>query len=440
MNLLKSLFERIEEISGADRWYHAYSLGNLAAGGVSILIPLYVLHLGKDVGQIGLLTATGNLVGIFASLTWGALSDRLNRRKSFAVLGLTGVGISFLLMGFFRTYSVLLLLNSFYILFWMAAASVGTILIIEKEKRGSWDEKIGAFNFSSGLGWTFGLVVGLIWLSLSSFLFVEGTSIRLLFIILGIFGLAGGAGAVKWIPSEVKFDRSRFRGRLVEAGDLITERFRYLPIHLYYLLKPGKLGKTVDRLGPRLSMFLFAVGITFSGFAVFFVPVPAFLKDSAGLGEGIIYLIFIANGLSSTFLYRPAARFTKSHGPRRVLPAALAFRIVLFPLVTAPFLLLQETGLKLIVAVAIFVIIGGSWAFINVSNLVIVSSLSDDQLKGQVFGIYNAINGASLVIGSLVGGYLAKFGGYLTTFLLASLFVTLGLGIIRSLDLEPVFQ
>ncbi len=440
MNLIKSFLERLEQISGADRWYHAYSLGNLAAGGVSILIPLYVLHLGKDVGAIGLLTATGNLVGIFASLTWGALSDRFNRRKGFAVLGLTGVGLSFLLMGFFQTYSVLLLLNAFYILFWMAAASVGTILIIEKEKRGSWDDKIGAFNFSSGLGWTVGLGVGLIWLSISSFLLVEETSIRLLFVILGLFALAGGAGAVLWIPSEVKFDRSRFRGRLVETGDLITERFRYLPIHLYYLLKPGKIRKTVDRLGTRLSVFLFAVGLTFSGFAVFFVPVPAYLKDTAGLGEGIIYLIFIASGLSSTLFYRPAARFTKSHGPRRVLPAALAFRIVLFPLVTAPFLLLKETGLQLIVALAVFVIIGGSWAFINVSNLVIVSSLSDGQLKGQVFGIYNAINGASLVIGSLVGGYLAKFGGYLTTFLLASLFVALGLGIIRSLDLEPVFQ
>ncbi len=440
MNLIKGFFERLEQISGADRWYHAYSLGNLAAGGVSILIPLYVLHLGKGVGEIGLLTAAGNLVGIFASLIWGAFSDRLNRRKLFVVLGLAGVGVSFVLMGFTQAYLVLLLLNSFYVLFWMAAASVGTILIIEKERRGNWDEKIGAFNFSSGLGWSLGLTLGLIWLSAGTLLFGEGTVIRFLFVGLGLSALAGAAGALRWLPSEVKFDRSKFRGRLVETGDLITERFRYLPIHLYYLLKPGKINRTIDKLGRQLSIFLLAAGFVFSGFAIFFVPAPAFFKSSAGLEDSIIYLIFIANALSSTLLYRPAARFTRNHGPRKVLPVALAVRVLILPLVIVPFLTLKGGVAQLTVAAAIFVVIGASWAFINVSNLVIVSSLSEGKLKGQVFGIYNAINGGSLVLGSLIGGYIAKFAGYLTTFLLASLFVAIGLSIIRSLDLEPVFS
>ncbi|MEF8726575.1 MAG: MFS transporter, partial [Candidatus Bipolaricaulota bacterium] len=434
MDKENSIFKLLEEKFSSDRWYYSYSLANLAAGGVSILIPLYVLHLGGEVSDIGLLTAAGNLVGIAASLTWGALSDRWNRRKLFVVIGFLGVGLSFILMSIVETFSLLLLLNSTYILFWMSAASVATILIIEKESRGDWDHKIASFNFSSGLGWTLGLAIGFAWASLSGMVLAEELALRSLFVILGISGLVGGVCAVRWIPGEVKFDRSKFRGRLVEAGDLITERFRYLPIHLYYLLNPTKLLNTADKLGPELSAFLVAVGLTFSGFSIFFIPLPAYFKSVIGVGDGTIYILFIANALSGTLFYRPAAKLTKKVGPRKVLPVSLVLRIVLFPLIVVPFAAIDGSFLQLLATAGIFVAIGTTWAFINVSNLVIVSNLTEGRIKGQIFGIYNSINGASLVIGSLIGGYLAKFSGYLATFLLASLFIALGLSIIRGVN------
>ncbi|MEF8850196.1 MAG: hypothetical protein V5A77_06300 [Candidatus Bipolaricaulota bacterium] len=35
------------------RWFYAYGLANVAAGGSSILLPLYALYLGADIGGIG---------------------------------------------------------------------------------------------------------------------------------------------------------------------------------------------------------------------------------------------------------------------------------------------------------------------------------------------------------------------------------------------------
>ena len=112
MGLLRKLLEIIEHRLEFDRWYSAYALANLSAGGVSILIPLYVLHLGGGVGEIGLLTAVGNLIAVPASIAWGSLSDRWNSRKVFVVIGLFGIAFSFLSMGFIKSLPLLLLLNA----------------------------------------------------------------------------------------------------------------------------------------------------------------------------------------------------------------------------------------------------------------------------------------------------------------------------------------
>jgi len=440
MRQLRRLIQLLENRLEFEKWYNAYALANLSAGGISILVPLYVLHLGGSVGDIGLLTAAGNLVAVPASIVWGTLSDRWNTRKIFVVIGFLGIGATFLSMGFIESFPLLLLLNASYMLFWMSSASVVTILIIEKEERGKWDDKIGSFNLSAGLGWALGLGVGLIWTSLAPGLIGEILTFRYLFLILGVSSLFGGIIALKVIPGDIKFDRSRFRGRLVEAGDMITERFRYLPIHLYYLLKPRKLISMSDRFGPNLTSFIVAVGIIFTGFSAFFIPLPAYFKTVIGLNNGTIYLFFIANALSSALFYRRASRLIKNVGPLKVLRISLLMRIVLLPAIIVPFVFIRSSVIKLVVVSAFFLLIGVSWALINVSNLVIASRLSPGSLKGQVFGAYNGVIGLSAVVGSLIGGYVAKAGGYLTVFLLASLFVALGLIIIRKRVSEAVTQ
>lgn len=430
MKFLRQLFKDVEGRLEFERWYGAYGLANLAAGGVSILIPLYVLHLGGGVGDIGLITAVGNLVAVPASVIWGTLSDRWNSRKVFVVIGFLGIAATFFSMGFVQPLSLLMLLNASYMLFWMSSASVVTILIIEKEERSRWDDKIGSFNLNSGLGWALGLVVGLAWTSLAPGIITEELTFRYLFVILGVSSLVGGIIAFRVIPGDIKFDRSKFRGRLVEAGDMITERFRYLPIHLYYLLKPGKFFSVADRFGPNLTAFLIAVGLIYTGFSTFFIPLPAYFKSVIGLSDGTIYLLFIANSLSSALFYKGASRLSKRVGPVKVLRSSLFLRILLLPAIILPFLFIQNVTIKLIVVSLFFILIGVSWALINVSNLVVTSRLSPGSIKGQVFGFYNGVSGLSAVFGSLIGGYVAKSGSYLLTFLLASLFVSLGLGLI----------
>ncbi len=431
MNTLKHLFTSIESKFEMERWYNSYALANLAAGGVSILIPLYVLHLGGGVDDIGLLTAVGNLVGVPASIIWGTLSDRWGMRKIFAIIGFLGVAISFFLMGIVNSYRSLILLNATYILFWMSAASVVTVLIIEKEDRDRWDCKIGSFNVSAGLGWSIGLALGFIWTTVSAIILHEGSgaSLRYLFLALGAFAFFGAVLAAKLIPEDVKFERKGFRGRMLEAGDMITERFRYVPAHLYYLLKPSRLVATVHKFGVSLAGFLTSVAIIYTGFSIFFIPLPAYLKVSAGLGNEKVYLLFIANALASALLYRVAARWTRKIGAFRVLRVSLLARVILFPGLVAPFLLIGSTGLQVLVAALIIVFIGTSWAFINISTLVIVSKLSPERIKGQVFGVYNGIIGLSAVGGSLIGGYVAQFGNYLVAFLIASLLIASGLAL-----------
>jgi len=410
-----------------EKWYYAYGLANVAAGGSSILLPLYAIHLGADAGEVGLLAAAASLVSVPASIGWGYLSDRWKARKYFVVLGFLGMTVSFFLMAFVDSLYWLVLINGFFSLWWIASASLATVMIVETENRSNWEKRIAFFNYIVGFGWLAGLIGGFGWTGFFNLHLSQDLSFQYLFLLFSFVSLVAFITSLFWIPEKVKFKKRTLKNALLIRGSLVTERFRFLPSRIYFTLSPNKIITTLKRTSKRLNYFLVAVLCTFMGFSIFFVPLPVWLKESVGFSVNEIFLLFIANSFASAAFNNKAGELINTLGVKRSVATSLFARIFLFPIVLVPLLLRNPVLITGGIAVILF-LVGITWTTINIGNSLILASITSSGLKGQIFGIYNGIIGVSGILGALLGGYIAKLLGYLSAFLCASLLVLIGTG------------
>ncbi|MCF7890749.1 MFS transporter [Candidatus Bipolaricaulota bacterium] len=413
-------------VDSEQSWFYAYGLANIAAGGSSILLPLYALHLGADAGGVGLLAAAASVVSIPASILWGNLSDRWKVRKLFIALGFLGISASFVLMALTKSLFWLILVNGFFSLWWIASASLATVMIIEREEKVHWESKIALFNFVVSLGWLMGLVIGFGWSGFSTSLFTKELSFLSLFLLFGFVSSGAFIVSVLLIPEKSKFNIKSIRAPILVRGALTTERFRYLPSRIYFILSPGKLVSTLKKVSPELNYFLVSVVLSFTGFAIFFVPLPVWLKESLELSDDVIFFLFIINALANTIFNNRAGSIIKNLGNTKAVVLSLISRIILFPAIFIP-LVFKATTLTIVGIGVVLFLIGISWTVINIGNSVFLANLTSTKLKGQVFGIYNGAIGLSGVFGALMGGFIAKFSGYLGSLICASLLITGGI-------------
>lgn len=409
-----------------DRWFYSFTLANVAAGGASLLIPLYAADLGANVGQVGLIISMGSLVAVPASVLWGTLADKWGSRKYFVLLGFLGAALSLLFLTFSHNLVQVILLNASFSFWWMAAASVATLLVIEREVKTKWERKIGSFNGYIGLGWVLGLLFGFLWTKLSVRFLSPNTVLRSLFVVFFIAIFAGFILAIQWIPERIRLKKKKSRRNGVLNRSMLFERIRYLPSQVYSIARPGKLSSFYERVSKDLALFLLATGFFFTGFFTFFVPLPIFLKDIVKLDSSTIYSFFILNSTASALFHYRAGHLVKRWGSSKSISISLISRAMLFPLMLICLLFGSKSALFFVILALLFILIGLSWALVNVTNLTIVSNLASKNLKGQAFGVYNGIVGVGGIIGSLLGGYLAGLLGYLAAFVMASLFVLVG--------------
>jgi MFS family permease len=406
------------------RWFYAFTLAFVAAGSASLLLPLFAATvLNGTVGQIGLMASIASLAGVPFSILWGRLSDRLGRRKPFVILAFAGAGLALLLMSFTQSMKQLILLNALMNSAWVASAAVSTLLAIEGIDRNRWESRIGRFNRYTGAGWVGGLVIGAVWSRIAAGL--PDSGLRELFYLLAGLDLIAALLALRWIRERgVRFKRRGFPGAVVAAGNMLVERFRYAPFHIYYLARPRRLMEIFhgeNRFGRQLTLYFRSVVPIFMGFSAFFVPLPIFFHQALGMESSLIYAVWIVHPLVSTLFHSRAGGLAERLGNRRLQRLALSIRIVLFPL--AGLLPLVSPGLRIPLILVLFLFTGATWAMTNVTAQGIVIKLAPENAQGQALGVYNALIGVGWILGSLLGGYVAGGLGYLAAFSLAAAFL-----------------
>ena len=429
----------------SEPWFIAVGLANLVLGTSSILVPLMISEMSTSspaVSRLGFVSSAASLAGVVGSLVWGRLSDAAHRRKLFVVGSYAAVSAMFLAMAFVGRFSHLLLVNMATNFFWVANASVTVLIVIENRDPLHWEAKIGRLNQIGALGWVFGLLLGSAALALGERWTTTDQTIRVLFAAIGAIGLAASVLAARWIPRTMpRFTQRQFRGVLLAIGNILTERWRFAPFHLYHRIHPRRLYRMMRspegfRVGTK--RFLGSTFVTFFAFGLAGIPLPLLLAERFGLSASAVFGLYAVMQTAIVVAYPIAARRIRRKGNRSIQLSTVSFRLILFLLATL-YLALSETIPVVVALAAVFFVYGFSWSFFQLSGVALTSRLAKPENQGLALGMYNALAGIGWLCAGVTSGALASAAGYQAAFAASAGTLAIALAILISIP-EPTAQ
>ncbi len=420
-----------------DQWYYSFLPYNMAGGSTSPLIPLFITEaLRGTLADVGMVSAIASAASVPANIMWGNLSDTIKRRRLFVLLGFSGLALALFMMGVSTDISSYFFANFMLGLLSTAAAPIGTVLILEVFQRNEWAKRLGDFSRVGGIGWVIGLALGSVWLMLMTGE-DQVTPMRALFIMAASLSVLSVLLAFKWIPEpEERIERRTVDLKLLQYPLVIFEKARYLPNRIVHVVSVSAGNLRLSCFPPALRRYYLVIFLLFTGSFSFYVVLPVFLNSYVGLSSSVVFAIYVASALLSALNYRRAGRIVSERGGKVVQNMSAFGRMMLFPSFFLMTLLpLGETAL-ILGFLLLHALVGLCWAGLSVAGSSLVSNLSIKEFRAEGMGMYNAIQGLAAIAGSILGGVVAQFLGYLVTFLLASLFILAAILLLRRIDVE----
>ena len=201
-----------------EKWYYTFLPYNIAGGSTNPIIPLFVTEgLKGTVAQVGIVSAITSLAAVPANILWGNLSDTMQKRKPFIIMGFLGMGLALLLMGLSTSIPQYYLANFMLGLLAAAVAPVGTVLVLESFDKKDWAKRLGDFSKVGGLGWVVGLLIGTVWLMLLNGSDGENST-RALFLLAAVLCLVSTVLAFRWVPEP----KEKIKRECIDPEDLGT--------------------------------------------------------------------------------------------------------------------------------------------------------------------------------------------------------------------------
>lgn len=420
-----------------DRWLVAWGLGSVALGAASLLVPLYFVAVGGGVVMLGVLAGVGAAAGAPGALLVGRVADRTGRRRGFVVGALATVAVVLAVLPSVSDPLLIVLANAAVWFAAGAAAPVLTLLVTVGHPESEWSDRFAVLNVYGGWGWAGGLVLGTVWTAVAGRLVGTVPAQRaLLLVCAAAAGIAALLARPLLPPDSVDADAprpARVARALARARRVPTRSatFPVGPARVYWLTRSLHPRRLIARLTPALGLYFAAVAVFFVGFGAFWGPLPLVLTD-AGYGGTAVFALYLVSSVGSALFFRGAGRLANRYGDGWTQAAGLAVRGICLPAVALVGLALPASYPGLAANVALFAVVGLTWAVVAVTAATIVTRLAPAAIRGEALGVYTALSGLASGVGSLLGGWLAG-RGFLLAFGVAGGAVLVGATLVAAL-------
>lgn len=422
-------------------WFYAFVPNRLSGGLIAPLTPLFIVQvLNGNLADVGWVASLTSLASAPASIVWGNLSDRLQRRLPFMLAGLLAFSLSTILTGIASSIPLVLIYSFFGSLLGTAVGPTSSALLIENIPEKQWPVSFGWFNQIGGLSYVAGMLIGTVWLQYLPGIFPNEVVMRGLFLLAGGMGLMSPILALLWIREH--------EGRPAPVASpqaaspwfaQIVERARYFLPSITNLAGGMKIQNLRSKFSAALGKYYLYTFFLFFGINIAFMPFPLFLSQSLKASNGQVFLINLVKSVVDTFFFVPMGNWMVHRRGLGLQSQAAGLRAVLFSICAAlAFFQLGQVGLYVIVFVQI--LNGISWAAISVSGPTVVADLSQRGKEARSIGTYNAVMGLAGITGNLAAGYVVQYMGYVTSFSMAAAIMLLTGTLLWRLRSQPGYK
>jgi len=351
----------------------------IAAFGVYPFLPIYYERCGVTLAQIGIVTATSAVVGVFAKSAWGSFSDSAGRRKPFIVLGCTvfaSTMIAYTLISSFETFLILVVLSSLLAPDPLALLAASVFEMASPEVKAT---MYARYRIWGTVGWIITtLFVGKL---------ISAYGIKAAFYLAAMLFLFAILNSLRIVESKKHQTLTEGRSSVNLIKELVKER--------------------------RLLAFLLVLTLLCITFSMTSVFLPLYL-DFLGASPELIGITFTAPAILEIPIMLYAGRLSDKVGrkPLIVLGSAVAsLRYFLYTTTLNPLMILPIHSLEAL-----------SYAPADVASTTLISDILSLKKQGIGQTLYAiGVWGVAGTIGPLVGGIISDMIGPHAMFYVASL-------------------
>ncbi len=389
----------------------------ITAQGLSTVIPLYVIFLGGDIGEVAIIAALQSGSVAIGSLAWGRIIDRFHAKRPILVLSFFFVLLCSI--GMYLTNSIYILYGLATVLgfFLVARSPVTQLLVMESVQKNLWSWLFARTSIISTLGMLVAMAIG----TVGSFYF----DLRPYFLI-----CAASSGAAMVLSTAVKGDGIHLERSSI-AHSLHGLRYSISNHHFVFpkALEAYDFRHIITifkgRISHEIGIFYLASFFFYFGSNIYFTAWTPFLKNQ-NFSNSDVFLNYMIQMATMLLVFFIAPKIISKFGEERSTILAYVPRIlaVMIPAISLLFMT-GASGFPMTISSACLMVI--AFSIFSTSSSVIFFKSIPQGFEGKYLGVNSAVTGVGIFVGSLVTGELTKFLGYATMFLSASVILVISL-------------
>ncbi len=407
-------------------WQDAIIPFNIAFGPVGTLVPLLILHLDGTVIDVALAITLFNAVGIPAALVWGFVIDRFHQRKTVVAAGyIAAAAILFSFLFATTGYGVSLLYAAFSFAI-SASTTPLNLLVMETEQKSKWASAFARFSMITSLGQTVGLILSIFWGLL--------LPLTYLVVILGILSIISAILSLMRIkepnvvfePQAIALNKPSFYHRILALPLFFLRVPHWNDFKRLFRNVRLELTRQVPILYFSIFVFYLATGI----FNTSIVP----SMDAHGVSSFLIFLVTTVGMVIQIVSFRYAGPYIEKRSPVKAAISGLALRSLGYGSIGFSFFLIS--GMLFVLPTLLFYPLAAGFAYAvyyTASNTMVFNTLHNGR-EGASLGVYSALVGIGMMLGSFVSGFTSFFLGYSLTFFLAAVLLAVSAGLSSLLE------
>ena len=382
----------------------------ITAQGLSTVIPLYVIYIGGDIGEVAIISALQNGAVTIGSLVWGRIIDRFHSKRPILVTSFLFVLLCSIGMYFTNSVYVLYLLAVVLGFFMVARSPVTQLLVMESVQKNLWSWLFARTSIIGSLGMLVAMIIG----TVGSFYF----DLRPYFLI-----CAASSGIAMILSTSVKGDgihieRSSIAHSLHGLRYSISNHHFVFPKFLEAYDFRHIIALFKGKISNEIGIFYLASFFFYFGSNVYFTAWTPFLKNQH-FSNGDVFLNYAVQMITMLLVFFIAPKIISRFGEERSTILAHIPRIlaVLIPAISL-FFMAGALGFPVTITSACLMVIAFS-IFSTASSVIFFKSIPQG-FEGKYLGVNSAVTGVGVFAGSLVTGELTKSLGYAAMFVTAS--------------------
>lgn len=408
--------------SPSKKWMWFLLPANLTAQGLITVLPLYVIFLGGDVGEVSITIAAYYGASAFGSIFWGKVIDRFHIRRGVLLVTLFVILLCCIWLYFTKSISVLLVISSVIGFFIVGKNSVTQLLVMESGPKNQWGWLFARTSIISTFGMLAATVIG----TISSVYFNLGPY----FLICALSTAIAIAFSTAIKGAEFHLERDSIahsiHGLRYSLSNIqlvfpkIPELYDYK--HIITIFK-GKVSHEIGILFMNTFVFYFGSNMYFTAFT-------PFLKN-LNFSDSSVFLIYMIQTIVMIAIFFVAPRLISKIGEERATSVAYAPRIaaVLIVSLITPFLFGVGIFVIAIVSACLMVI---AFSIYSTSTSVILFKSIPQGFEGKYLGVNSSVTGVAVFGGALVTGHLTNLLGYSFSFLVSALILAASFVLFRT--------